>query len=173
VQARRQLRQRRGAAAVLARLSTGDVVQEVFLDVLQHLEHWHGDDEAAFLRLLATLVEHRLVDEVRRHHAARRDARRDGGAGPTTLGVGVDRTPSVSAEQREAVHLYRDVLDTFAGREQALLALRIEDELEFAELAVRLAYPSADAARKAFHAAHARLLVRLRERGLRSDGGES
>jgi len=52
-----------------------------------------------------------------------------------------------------------------AQLERALLSLRMEDKVEFAELATRLAYPSPDAARKAFHAAEARLLAGQAQEG--------
>jgi len=58
------------------------------------------------------------------------------------------------------------VLDGFPARERALLSLRLEQQLEYEQLAQQLAFPSADAARKAFHAVQARLLLRLRQRGL-------
>ena len=48
--------------AMLRQLSTGDFVQEVFMEVLRGLGRWDGDSEEAFTGLLATLVEHRIVD---------------------------------------------------------------------------------------------------------------
>lgn len=153
--------------AMLRQLSTGDFVQEVFMEVLRGLDRWDGDSEEAFTALLATLVEHRIVDQIRKSHAARRDVRRHGDAGPVTVGAAAPQQgPGTMAASNEEIEIYRDVLDTFDERERALLALRIEEKLEFGELADRLAYPSPDAARKAFHAAEARLLLRLRQRGL-------
>ena len=163
-------RLRCGGHGALARMSTGDVVQEVFLEVLRSLDRWDGDDEEAFVGLLATLVEHRLVDQVRHHQAERRDVRRHGEAGPLTAGAGHDQTPSLFAAGEEALSIYRDVLATFWLRERTLLALRLEEMLEFKELAARLAYPSPDAARKAFHTAQARLLLKLRQRGIAPPG---
>jgi RNA polymerase sigma factor (sigma-70 family) len=161
-----QRRLRAGGHGALARMSTGDVVQEVFLEVLRGLDRWEGNDEEAFVGLLVTLVEHRLVDQVRHHQASRRDVRRQGDAGPVTAGVGTDRTPSMAAAEHEQLAIYREVLCAFPDRERALLSLRIEEQLEFKELAARLAYPSPDAARKAFHSLQARLLLRLRQRGI-------
>lgn len=165
-----QRRLRRPGHGALARMSTGDIVQDVFLEVLRGLDRWEGDEEAAFVGLLATLVEHRLVDHVRHHQAACRDVRRHGDVGPVTAGVGHDATPSLAASGSEALAIYRAVLDTFPLRERALLSLRMEDALEFKELASRLAYPSPDAARKAFHTTQARLLLKLRERGITPPG---
>ncbi|MBM4061963.1 MAG: sigma-70 family RNA polymerase sigma factor [Planctomycetes bacterium] len=170
VHAQVERRLRRGGHGALARMSTGDIVQEVFVEVLRGLDRWDGADEQAFVGLLATLVEHRLVDLVRRHQAARRDVRRQGEAGPEEAGAGDDRTPSMAVAAREQVEIYRAVLCSFADRERALLTLRLEEGLEFQELARRLAYPSADAARKAFHVQEARLLLRLRARGIGPPG---
>jgi len=61
-----QRRLRAGGHGALARMSTGDVVQEVFLEVLRGLDRWEGTEEEAFVGLLATLVEHRLVDQAGR-----------------------------------------------------------------------------------------------------------
>ncbi|MCK5943486.1 MAG: sigma-70 family RNA polymerase sigma factor [Planctomycetes bacterium] len=160
--------------AVLRELSTGDIVQEVFVEVLRNLERWEGDREEAFVALLATLVEHRLVDRVRRSQAARRDVRRVGDAGPATVGAAAGGFgPATLAGNEEQLAIYREVLGTFDERERALLTLRLEDELEFAELAERLAWPSADAARKAFYLVQGRLLVRLRQRGVDPGGTSS
>jgi RNA polymerase sigma factor (sigma-70 family) len=174
--AHRQLRARlrHQQHALLRQLSTGDIVQEVFVEVLRSLDRWDGGSETAFAALLATLVEHRIVDQIRRSQADRRDVRRLDAAGPATAGVAAaGRGPVTLAASHEQLAIYRGVLATFAEREQALLSLRLEGELEFAELAQRLAYPSADAARKAFHTAQAKLLLRLRQHGVEPAGGDA
>ncbi len=170
----RQLRQRLRPQqhALLRLLSTGDVVQEVFVDVLQKLDRWDGEREEAFTALLATLVEHRLVDQVRRSQASRRDVRRQAAAGPAKVGaLAPGSSPATLAGDGEQLAIYREALATFPERERALLAMRLEDELPFDQLAARLGWPSADAARKAFHQVQARLLVRLRQRGVDLGGG--
>lgn len=169
-----QARLRPQQHAVLRELSTGDIVQEVFVDVMRGLDRWEGDREDAFVSLLATLVEHRLVDQIRRSQAARRDVRRLGDAGPTTAGVHADGSgPATIAGNEEQLAIYREVLAQFSDRERALLSMRLEDGVEFAELAERLAWPSADAARKAFHLVQGKLLLRLRQRGVDVGGGAS
>ncbi|MBZ0153133.1 MAG: sigma-70 family RNA polymerase sigma factor [Planctomycetes bacterium] len=158
--------------ALLRLLSTGDLVTEVLVDVLRQLEHWDVAHEDAFVALLATLVEHRLLDQIRRAQAGMRDVRRLADCGPGTAGVvHEDAGPATLAANAEQMVIYREVLASFPERERALLALRLEDELPWQELADRLAWPSADAARKAFHGVQARLLLRLRQRGVELDGG--
>lgn len=172
VHQRLERRLRRGGHALAALLSTGDIVHEVFGDVLRDLDAVHGESEAAFGVFLTTLVEHRLVDQIRRSHAAQRDVRRqvplDTEAGEAAVRP-ADDGPAANAARREQLDAYREVLATFPLRTRALLSLRIEDGTPFKELAEQLAFPSADAARKAFHDAHADLLLALRRRGVRGD----
>jgi RNA polymerase sigma factor (sigma-70 family) len=169
-----QRRCRQQERRALQQMSTGDLVQDVFVEVLRCLDHWDSGSEQQLVGLLATLVERRLIDQLRSSHAECRDVRRHGGAGPETAGaVDLQRGPATLASSREQLQLYRDVLATFAERERALLAMRLEDGVEFAELAASLASPSADAARKAFHLVQARLLLRLRQRGLDVGGADA
>ena len=56
--------------------STGDVVQDVFLGVLSMAPKLGGQVEEDIVRYLATSVQNRLLDIVRFHSAACRDARR-------------------------------------------------------------------------------------------------
>lgn len=157
--------------ALLRQLSTGDVVQEVFVEVLQGVDKWQGEREEAFVTLLATLVEHRLLDQVRKSQAGCRDVRRVGDAGPATVGAAASgRSPATLAGSNEQMAIYREVLAGFDERERALLTLRLEDGLEFAELAERLGWATPDAARKAFHLVQAKLLLRLRQRGVGTEG---
>ncbi|MGE3171856.1 MAG: RNA polymerase sigma factor [Planctomycetota bacterium] len=168
-QLQRRLRPQQHGA--MAAMSTGDVVQDVLLEVVRGIDRWEVEGDEPFLALLSTLVEHRLLDRVRHSQSARRDVRRHGDQGPRTAGAAAAGAgPLTRTAQQEQVAIYRSVLDTFADRERALLALRFEEQCAFDELARRLAYPSADAARKAFHAAEALLLLRLRARGVSAPG---
>jgi RNA polymerase sigma factor (sigma-70 family) len=157
---------------LLPMLSTGDVVQDVLVGVVESLDRLEAPDDEAFTRYLATLVEHRLIDALRFHEAGRRDARRQ--VAPET-GVldraGDDPTPSHTAAVAEQLTVFRGELEALPARERALLELRLCEETPYAEVAERLGFPSPDAARKAFHAAQARLVVRLRARGLRPPTG--
>lgn len=153
---------RRKRPWLTAMFSTGDVVQEVFLSVVRDLEDFQGTHEGAFVNYLATLVKNRLIDAVRFHEAMRRDVRRSServgeqeeappGAGPVDL-----------VEREEQLRAYARAIAMFPQREQLLLRERLHGTQTFKELAEMLGYPSEDAARKAFHAAQARLLLRLR-----------
>ncbi|MBL8756035.1 MAG: sigma-70 family RNA polymerase sigma factor, partial [Planctomycetes bacterium] len=172
VHAQIQRRLRPQQHAVLRLLSTGDIVSEVLVDVLRHLDTWDVAGEEAFLALLSTLCEHRLLDQIRRAQAGVRDVRKLADHGPDTAGVpDAEQGPATLAANAEQRAIYREVLATFPERERALLALRLEHDTPWQELADRLAWPSADAARKAFHTVQAKLALRLRQRGFDPEAG--
>ena len=70
----------------------------------------------------------------------------------------------------EQVQTYYLVLDDLPSRSRLLLVRRLGGEASFQELADELDFPSADAARKAYAKAHARLLIELRRRGVSALG---
>ncbi len=153
---------------ILPLFSTGDIVQEVFTGVMQSLDDFEVEDEESFARYLTTLVKHRLVDALRHHEAGRRDARRQV-APPTSAESGGpvdDPTPSIAAAISEQLTAFREVLDTFQMRERTLLELRLVEQEQYADVAQKLGYPTADAARKAFNQAQAKLVVKLKRRGI-------
>ena len=168
---------RRNHRWILPLFSTGDIVHNVFEGVLAALDSCASDDDEALLRFLAALVKHRLIDAVRHHEAARRDPRRVGGletvGGGLVPAVGDDPTPSMHAALSEQVRIFHEVLASFPAREQALLEMRLVEEKPWEEVAAALGWPSANAALKAFRSAKARLLIRLRARGIEAPGDES
>lgn len=153
---------------LLPLFSTGDIVQEVFAGVIQSLDTFRAEDDDSFVKYLSTLVKHRLVDAIRHHEAGRRDARRH--VAPTTSiesgGPVDDPTPSLAASISEQLRAFREVLDGFPERERALLELRLVEKEQYSDIADKLAFPSDDAARKAFNQAQARLVVKLRAKGI-------
>ena len=160
---------------ILPLFSTGDIVQEVFAGVVQHsLSEFNGVDETAFVQYLTAVVKHRLIDALRYHEASRRDARRRVEQGETAaLGIDpvvADPTPSLAASFGEQLSAYREVLDGLPAKQRRLLELRLEGEEPFERIAEALNIASTDAARQAFRSAKARLLVRLRRRGVEPPG---
>ena len=155
---------RRGRPWLLARFSTGDIVQVVFRRLLQDLGAFAGTDEDSFLSYLVTAVRHRLLDEIRFHQAAQRDGRRTaGGVDEQTLEHRAHSPGSLVASAEE-VEVFCEVLETFPERERFLLRARIEQGVLFKDLASQLGYSSKSAARRAYYAAQALLVVRLRQR---------
>lgn len=152
---------------MLPLFSTSDIVQEVFFAVVhQGIDGFAGEDDEALLQYLGAVVRHRLVDAVRHYEAERRDARRVVGEGEAQAAAGADPTPSLHAAVADQLRVYREVVDSLAAKESRLITLRLEAEQSFAAIAEELDIASADAARQAFRAAKARLLVRLRARGV-------
>ncbi|MCB9881121.1 MAG: sigma-70 family RNA polymerase sigma factor [Planctomycetes bacterium] len=148
--------------------STGDVVQDVFLCVLRDLDDVEGRTEAAFASYLAALVKNRLIDAVRFHEAVRRDVRRARGELDAELLTRGSKGPGEKASAQEEVDAFLTTVATLSGRERLLLRERLESETSFVDIATLLGYPSADAARKAFYAAQAKLIMGLRSRGVRA-----
>lgn len=146
--------------------STGDVVQEVFQSVLRDLGSVRSTSKDAFAGYLAMVVRNRLVDSIRFHEAARRDGRRAAERVEAEDPISQEGGPPTQAISGEELGLFRSVLADSPQRERLLLRERIERGETFALLAERLGYPSADAARKAFYAAQARLLLALQRRGM-------
>lgn len=150
---------RRKRPWLTALFSTGDVVQEVFCGVIRDLDDFHSAHEGAFVNYLATMVKNRLMDTVRFHQAMRRDVRRTTDIEGDDLAARSD--PLEVAELEDELRAYARALATFPQREQLLLRERLNGTQTFRELAELLGYSSEDAVRRAFHAAQARLLVRL------------
>lgn len=159
---------------MLALFSTRDVVQDVLASVVDALETGDFPDADAFAGYLATMVKHRLLDAVRHHEAHKRDVRREArDADPAMVASRPDDdaiTPALAAQLAEQSAILHEVLDAFEPRKKTLLTLRLIDEESYPEIARQLGYASAETARQAFVEAHARLLVKLRGRGLRPPG---
>ena len=147
--------------------STGDVVQEVFHDVVRDLESFQGETEPAFISYLTTVIKNRLIDAIRFHEAARRDRRRDDARIEGADFASPARSPSNRVEEVEELEHVARVLSSFPTRERHLLRERLEKASTFDELAEQLGYRTSDAARKAFYTAQARLLIRLKQMGVR------
>lgn len=144
-----------------ARFSTGDIVQEVFRSVLRDLPSFAGDNEAAMIGYLTMVVRNRIVDAIRFHEAERRDGRRADSSDELDPGDQGARDPAQLASAAEELLRLQAALARFPEREQLLLRARFEGQGSFEELAEQLGYGSESAARRAFHAAQARLTIEL------------
>lgn len=161
---------------IMPLFSTRDIVHDVFAGVVAGLdESLDFPDEDAFIAYLSTIVRNRLLDAVRHHEAGKRDARRKVDGAGTFLESGAAAhgvpAPDLAADLAEQAELLRTVLDEFTERHRALLMMRISDAETFPVIAEKLGYASAETARQAFLDAQAKLLVKLRARGLGTGGG--
>lgn len=154
---------RRGRSWLGAHFSTGDVVQSVFESVLPDLRAFQGVTEEAFIGYLAAVVHHRLIDALRFHEAAQRDARRSVRLDTDFDGEGGETDPADAALSAERFAALRAALERFDPREQHLLRARMDGLESFRELAEQLGYGSESAARRAFFDAQAKLVLWLKE----------
>ncbi|MCP3915177.1 MAG: sigma-70 family RNA polymerase sigma factor [bacterium] len=152
------------------RFSTGDVVQEVFRSVLKDIGVFAGTSEESFRGYLTMVVRNRLMDSIRFHEAARRDGRRTHTSPEESELTSPHDGPATDVTSAEEMEAFHQVLSSFSEREQLLLRARLEQQAPFRSLADQLGYPSASAARRAFYAAQATLVLRLRQHQL--DQGE-
>ncbi|MFT7536729.1 MAG: RNA polymerase sigma factor (sigma-70 family) [Hyphomicrobiaceae bacterium] len=153
---------RQGRQWMASMLSTADVVQEVFLQVLQSMKGFQGGSEAEFTAYLTALTRNRILDSVRFHTALRRDRRR------VSLDVTEPSDPRPQGIEplitRDELARYTKVLASFDERDRLLLRSRLEGGEQppsFAELAEELGFPSTGATRQAYFRARARLVLLL------------
>ncbi|MEM7200165.1 MAG: sigma-70 family RNA polymerase sigma factor [Planctomycetota bacterium] len=158
---------RHGRPWLASLFSTADVVQDVFIGVLRDLPGVHGEDERAFEGYLASTVTHRLLRMLRFHQAGRRDGRRGGRALLDAAAVTAGMTSPTQAARRseQTDHVNREV-ERLAPRDQIVLEMRFWHGASYQDIATACGMPSSEAARKAVRSARARLLVRLRAKGL-------
>ncbi len=149
---------------LLARFSTGDVVQEVFRSVLRDLRSFSGRTEDAFTGYLAMIVRNRIVDSIRYHQASQRDRRKAVEQQEAELQPSEENSPPENVELDEETARYKAALASFDEREQLLLRARFEKTHSFDSLAETLGYSSSYAARRAFFKAQALLTQRLEQR---------
>lgn len=147
-----------------ARFSTGDVVQEVFRSLLKDLRGFRGTGEDAFTGYLAMVVRNRLLDAIRFHEAAQRDGRRTSPSVGDADAASPHSDPVADALLADEAESFQEVLKTLPETEQLLLRARLEQGARFSDLAEQLGYSSPSAARRAFYAAQAQLVIRLRKR---------
>ncbi len=154
---------------IMPLFSTHDVVHEVLIAVVRDLADTQFEGSGKFFAYLGTLVRHRLLDAVRFHEAARRDGRKlqaEPTQGLAVVGDNREATPTLAASLGERAGLVRDALAELAERPRRLLELRLLEDATFPQIREALGYASDETARQAFHDAQARLLVKLRMRGL-------
>lgn len=162
----------------LALFSTGDVTHEVFVGMLNSVGKIAEQGEEAVVRYLATAVQNRVLDLLRYQRALRRDVGRRAGTsegrdGPDDFDD-PQQQPWRALAAREKVQRYRSALHEMPAKYEDVIKRRLEHGQSFAGIAEDLGMPSAGAARKLFHYAHAKLLAKLQVKGVQSEtyGGE-
>jgi RNA polymerase sigma-70 factor (ECF subfamily) len=159
-QLRRDLGRRRLCLA--SRFSTADVVQDVFHSLLPDLGKFRGSTEGEFVAYVVQVIRHRTLDTIRHHRAACRDYRRSLDEVPSSVLESSPAGGTATASDTDLLETFGATLAAFPEPARRLLRARIERGLGFEALARELGYPSRYAARRAFFAAQARLIARLR-----------
>jgi RNA polymerase sigma-70 factor (ECF subfamily) len=139
-----------------------DLVQSVWMDVLEELPGFEDREPGSFLRWLHTCLLHKIYEKHRYHDAAKRDIRRltplpGDGFGPL---IGRGPTPSQDVARRDDVALVMTALQRFPERQRRLLLLRMRDGLPFHEIAQQLRMTD-EATRKSFRRGLQRLIGML------------
>lgn len=131
-----------------AALSPEDVLQEAFLEVSRRIATFTPQGDGSFFRWVATIAEHRLIDMVRAHQAAKRGGgRQQVTAAPDASQSMIDlltmlavheRTPSQSAAGHEAAAAIGAALVRINPDYRDALRLRYVEGLPIAQIAARL-----------------------------------
>jgi RNA polymerase sigma-70 factor (ECF subfamily) len=140
-------------------MDTGDLVQEAMINAIPHLATFEIRSDRALLAYLREMVRNRIIDLHRR--ARRRPARREFPVEVPAAGIRADDA-LIASEQFE---IYRRALAMIAKSDRDAIRLRLEERLEFAEIAKLLGKHSADAARMAVSRSIGRLAAKMEELG--------
>jgi len=157
-QARRRL-----PAALRGKVGASDVIQDAYLAAFMRLGEFQDRGDGSFGAWLRQILEHKVVDEVRRHvEVAKRDARRE--VRLRTRGDAAEpradqTSPSGVVARAEEAAAVREAVEDLASDHATVLRLIHREGLSLAEAGLRM-NRSADAVRKL----HARALASLADR---------
>lgn len=156
-------------ATLRSYLSADDLLQETFAEAYRGVGAFRPDGPNAFIKWLTTIAEHRVLDAVRSHKAAKRG----GGRAPVNAAVNADnsavlalldlvavhdRTPSRSAAGHEAVSAVQSAIQSLKPDYRDAIRFRYLEGLSVADAAARM-----NRTERAIHKLCSRGLQRLRE----------
>ncbi len=128
-----------------AAISDEDILQQTFVEVFQRIGAFEPTSEGSFVGWVATIAEHRLLDAVRAHRAAKRGGGRAAAEQRAVhdasalylidLCAGPEHTPSRSAARHEAAGAVHVGLAALGEDHRKVLQLRYIDGLAVAEVA--------------------------------------
>src|SRR5262245_27045255 len=152
-------------SSLRGRIAESDVIQDAYLAAFLALADFEDRGDGSFAAWLRTILERRLINEVRDGvAAAKRDARREvriltgsGAAGPARD----QPSPRVEAIAEEDAARLRDATAGLSADHRAVIALVHDEGLTLAAAGERMGR-TADAARKLYSRAVAELSARLR-----------
>lgn len=154
----KQLAHRRLPPHVRSMTDTEDVVQDAFTRALKFVHSRDFSSHGALLAYLRRVVINRILDELRR-------SARTPSISPLTEDCPTQaRSPLDLAIGNERADRYRAALSQLRPRDRELVVLRLEQGLGYQEIASRLDFRTADAARVATSRAIWRLARQLSAR---------
>jgi RNA polymerase sigma-70 factor (ECF subfamily) len=136
-------------------VDTQDIVQEVLIKAIKHIDGFEQRHGEAFQAYLRKALFNRVKDEIRRKSISRAglpDDPIDPGPSPVEVAIG-----------RELYERYEAAFDRLKPEDQQAIFLRIELDLSLKEVAEIMQKPSTDAARMAVSRALLRLAEELRD----------
>jgi RNA polymerase sigma-70 factor (ECF subfamily) len=127
-----RLAQARLSPRLRARVDADDLLQQVYVEVVRRIAEFELRGPGSFYEWLTTMLDSRIVDAQRRHHARKRDVARErsGAGGGSTLqrwlGSGAldTRTPSRAATAREQAASLHAALAGLPDDHRRVLELR-------------------------------------------------
>lgn len=132
------------------RFDTEDVFQSALAVSLEDLQGIRYEGEKAFVAWLTTVAERRLLGNIRKHRAERRDVAREhtqGAAADVTAGL---TSPTRGAERAEVKVAIDEAVARLPRAEQQVIRLRSYEGLSFSEVAGVMGLSNKHAARDLF-----------------------
>ena len=137
-------------------VAADDVVQDVVMKGMRNVDRFEFRHEEAFMAYLRASIRHRIVDEIRKMKRRPVLVPLDG---YESLDRGVSPLERLIA--RSQARRYRRALANLCVRDRELIALRVEQELSYEAIAVRLGMRSVASVRMAVRRALCRLDARV------------
>ena len=154
----RRVAQGRVPQSLRSVIDTDDLVQITMIRALEKVATFKKQHDGAFLGYLRMILLNRIRDEVRRATRHQAALQVDG------LVPSAGRTPLEDAIGAEALEIYEGALATLPSAHADAVAMRIELECSYAEIAEALEITSAGAARMMVTRALVRLAAAIRDR---------
>jgi len=159
---------RRLPRAVRPKVSESDVVQEAYLAAFVALGDFEDRGDGSFKGWLATILERKILDEVRNLvRTGKRDVRREVAAGSSVVrlaGASAQASPSAAAIEGEETANVRAEMASMSGSHREVLRLVHEERLTIEDAAQRMGRTLA-ATKKLYGRAVMRLATRMRSDG--------
>lgn len=140
-------------AALRGKVGESDVIQEAYFAASQRLDEFEDRGDGSFRRWLRQILEHKIVDEVRRHvEAGSRDARREIALrtnAEVVAGPADHTSPSLQVANAEETAAVRRAVDELPSAYREVVRLIHQEGLTLVEAGARMGR-SAEAARKLY-----------------------